>query len=145
MLQVLGGCDSGRRRSVRADPDQAEQPVADRVQGDDQRKDGALDAADRANRESCGRSPWDHFADDDMQVGEDRDGNRAGYGVRTDPAQGVERREPAADLLGEPVLAVHAKPEAGDGDPDLCRRDIAAFELRILENPKGASSQPAPL
>ncbi len=49
------------------------------------------------------------------------------------------------DVVGQPVLAIHAEAEAGDRDSDLRRRDVAVLQLRVFENAQDVARQEAAL
>ena len=75
-----------------------------------------------------------HLADDDVEVGQDGDGDDAGEGMGREEGRTARRTEVVVDAVGEHVLAVHAEPEAGDGDPELRGRDVAVLLLRVAQH-----------
>ena len=75
-----------------------------------------------------------HLADDDVEVGEDGDGDDAGDAVRGEPRRHAGAAERAVDRLGEDVLAIHAEAKTGERDAELRGRDVAILELRIAED-----------
>ena len=123
------------------DADQPQHDVADPVQHDDQRQHDRLDPQHRRRdpqRHVLGllqrQRLRDHLADDDVEVGEDGDGDDAGQAVRHDQRRRAGDAQQVIDAVRQDVLAIHAEAEAGDGDAELGGGDVAILERRVAQD-----------
>jgi hypothetical protein len=137
----------------RLDPEEAHDAVADAVEEDDDRTKGQIEEVDGTRHAQRGRlrplqgqALRGQLAEDDVQDGDDGEGEAEADGVGHPDALGArqsrEALEDRFDQVGQGRFANPAEGEAGNGDAKLGRRDVG---IEVVEPAQDRGGPPVPL